>query len=114
MKTIKVGVIGAGRMGRNHCRVFSTIRHADLVGVADLGENAARRVVQQYATVTFPTVDALLAEVDAVSIATPTAAHFALAVKCLEQGVHLFIEKPMTATVDEAEAQDPTPGTVYV
>ena len=104
MKTIKVGVIGAGRMGRNHCRVFSAVRHAELVGVTDLDAKAAWHVAQQYATTAFPTVDALLAEVDAVSIATPTAAHFGLAAKCLQQGMHLFIEKPMTATVGEAEA----------
>lgn len=104
MKAIKVGVIGTGRMGRNHCRIFSTLRHTELVGVTDSDGQAARRAAHEYDTTAFATVDALLATVDAISIATPTASHFALASKCLERGVQLFIEKPMTATVAEAEA----------
>lgn len=103
MRTIRVGVIGAGRMGRNHCRVFSTLRHTELVGVVDLNEEAAQQVAQHYETTAFATVEALLARVDAVSIATPTPAHFALAQCCLERGRDLFIEKPMTTTVAEAE-----------
>lgn len=103
MKAIRVGVIGAGRMGRNHCRVFSTLRHVELVGVTDLNPAAAQQVAQQYETTAFASVDALLAGVDAVSIATPTPSHFALARTCLAHGCDLFIEKPMTTTVAEAE-----------
>lgn len=103
MKPIRMGVIGAGRMGRNHCRVFSTLRHVELVGVTDLNYEAAKQVAQQYETTAFANLDALLTSVDAVSIVTPTPSHFALALTCLERGVDLFIEKPMTATVAEAE-----------
>lgn len=103
MKPIRMGVIGAGRMGRNHCRVFSTLRHVELVGVTDLNYEAAKQVAQQYETTAFANLDALLTSVDAVSIVTPTPSHFALALTCLERGIDLFIEKPMTATVAEAE-----------
>ena len=103
MKPIRMGVIGAGRMGRNHCRVFSTLRHVELVGVTDLNYEAAKQVAQQYETTAFANLDALLTSVDAVSIVTPTPSHFALALTCLERGVDLFIEKPMTATIAEAE-----------
>lgn len=103
MKPIRMGVIGAGRMGRNHCRVFSTLRHVELVGVTDLNQAAAQQVAQQYETTAFAGLDALLARVEAVSIVTPTPSHFALAQTCLERGLDLFIEKPMTATVAEAE-----------
>jgi predicted dehydrogenase len=104
MRPIRVGVIGAGRMGRNHCRIFSALRHAELAGVTDIHGVAAQGVAHQYETTAFPTVDALLTCVDAVSIATPTPSHFSLACICLERGLHLFIEKPMTATLAEAEA----------
>lgn len=103
MKPIRMGVIGAGRMGRNHCRVFSTLRHVELVGVTDLNYEAAQQVAQQYETTAFANLDALLTNVDAVSIVTPTPSHFALALTCLERGIDLFIEKPLTATVAEAE-----------
>lgn len=103
MKPIRMGVIGAGRMGRNHCRVFSTLCHVELVGVTDLNLTAAQQVARQYETTAFADLDALLACVDAVSIATPTPSHFALALTCLERGLDLFIEKPITATVAEAE-----------
>lgn len=104
MRAIDIGVIGAGRMGRNHCRVFSALRHAKLAGVVDVNFETAQQVARQYETVAFDSIDALLAHVDAVSIATPTASHFPLAVQCLQQGLHLFIEKPMAATLAEAEA----------
>ncbi|MEZ4867728.1 MAG: Gfo/Idh/MocA family oxidoreductase [Caldilineaceae bacterium] len=103
MKQVKVGVVGAGRMGRNHCRVLSLLRHVDLVGISDLNAVAGATVATQYETQFFAQVDDLLARVDAVTIATPTPSHFALALRCLKQGLHLFIEKPVTETLEQAE-----------
>jgi len=103
MDRIRIGVIGAGRMGKNHARIFSTLRHADLVGVCDQNENAGRAVAQQFDTQYYAGVDSLLQEVDAVSIATPTPTHFELAMRCLERGLDVFLEKPITETVRQAE-----------
>ena len=102
MSTVRVGVVGVGRMGRNHCRVLAGMRNVLLVGVADLAENPGRQIAQQYETTFYPQVDELLAAVDAVVIATPTPTHFALTMRCLAQGLHVLIEKPIAATVGEA------------
>jgi len=103
MKAIRVGVIGVGNMGRNHCRVFSSLRCAELVGVCDLDQERGRQIARQYEVDFYPEADQLLRAVDAVSLATPTQAHFHLAMRCLEEGIHVFVEKPLTETVEQAE-----------
>ncbi len=103
MKTIRVGVIGVGNMGRNHCRVFSSLRCAELVGVSDLDQERGRQIARQYEVGYYPEVDQLLTEVDAVSVATTTQAHFDLAMHCMDQGIHVFVEKPLTETVEQAQ-----------
>jgi len=100
---VKVGVIGVGAMGQRHCRVFSNLHHTQLVGVCDTNTSMAHQVAEKYGTSVFSTIEELLSHVDAVSIATPTPAHFHIAQKCLAHGKHVFLEKPMTATVTEAE-----------
>ncbi|HRW09665.1 MAG TPA: Gfo/Idh/MocA family oxidoreductase [Caldilineaceae bacterium] len=103
-KSVRIGVIGVGRMGRNHCRVLSTIRHVTLVGVTDLNESNGRQVAALHECTFYPTVEELLRQVDAVVIASPTPSHHALAMQCMAQGIHILIEKPIAATVAEAEA----------
>ncbi len=103
MKTIRVGVIGVGRMGERHCRVYSNLRHAQLVGVCDVSLTLGQRVAQQYEVPFYVNVDDLLKYVDAVTIATPTPHHFDLAMRCLEGGIHVMVEKPVTETVEQAE-----------
>jgi predicted dehydrogenase len=90
-------------MGKNHARVFSTLRYTDLVGVCDQNEAAGRALAHQYDTRYFASVGDLLPEVDAVSIVTPTSTHFDLAMQCLEHGLDIFVEKPITETVLHAE-----------
>jgi predicted dehydrogenase len=104
MERIEVGVIGAGRMGQNHCRVFSTLRQVDLVGVCDPLEAHGRRVARQYETEYYDSLDRMLDRVQAVSIAVPTPAHFDLALHCISRGVHVFVEKPITETLEQAIA----------
>ncbi len=103
MNQIKVGVIGLGRMGQQHCRVYSTLRRAQLVGVHDidpeLGEVVAKRLDVPY----YPRVEELLEEVDAVSLVTPTPTHHELSKMILDYGVHLLVEKPITETLEQAE-----------
>jgi predicted dehydrogenase len=103
MDPIKVGVIGVGRMGQRHCRVYANLRRAQLVGVCDANPELGRSVAAQYEVPFYDDVDALLADVDAVSLVTPTPLHFDLAVRCLERGVHVLVEKPITETLEQAE-----------
>lgn len=103
MAILRVGVIGVGRMGERHCRVYSTLRNAHLVGVCDASVTRGNHVAQQYEVPFYANLDEMLERVDAVTIATPTPQHFDLAVQCLKQGVHVLLEKPITETIEQAE-----------
>lgn len=103
MERIKIGLLGAGRMGKNHARVYSTLRYADLAGIYDPVAEAGRKLAAQYETTAFAELDAMLDQVDAVSIATPTPTHFSLVAACLERGLDVFVEKPFTETWMQAE-----------
>jgi predicted dehydrogenase len=102
MDTVRVGVIGVGIMGERHCRVYSSLRGVQFVGVADSSSERGRAIADQYQTTYFENHRDLLAEVDAVSIVTTTPAHFTLAMDALEHDVHLLVEKPLTETLDQA------------
>jgi predicted dehydrogenase len=103
MENIRVGVIGVGRMGKHHCRIYSNLRHVDFVGAYDLDKNALHDVSRAYDVPVIDSIDELLSQVDAVSITTPTPPHFELAMRCLEKGIHVLIEKPITETLGQAE-----------
>ena len=103
MKRLKVGVIGLGRMGQHHCRVYSIQRDVKLVGVYDLNLQVAKETSGRYDVPEYTRLEDLLEQVDAVSIATPTPTHFDIAMKCLEQNIHVLIEKPVTEKVEDAE-----------
>ncbi len=100
---LRVGVIGTGMMGQRHCRVYSTMRRAQLVGVCDANPAAGNRVARQYDVTFYEKLEDLLTNVDAVTLATPTPSHFELAMRCLARGVHVLIEKPITETLEQAE-----------
>jgi len=101
MKNVRVGVIGAGTMGERHCRVYSSLRYADFVGLADLNVERGQAIASDYGTDYFEDYRQLLSKVDAVTIATTTPAHFKLAMEALEQNVHVLVEKPITETLDQ-------------
>ncbi|HLF26120.1 MAG TPA: Gfo/Idh/MocA family oxidoreductase [Anaerolineae bacterium] len=103
MKPIRVGVIGVGMMGERHGRVYSNLRDTELIGVFDNNPGRGRAVADRYETRYFESPTALLGEVDAVTIATPTPYHFELAMQALAAGVHTLVEKPLAYTLDEAE-----------
>lgn len=103
MDPVNVGVIGVGRMGQRHCRVYSNMRKVQLVGVSDQNVEIGRKVADQFEVPFYPTIQELLDHVDAVSLATPTPLHFEHALQCIRGGVHLLIEKPIAETLDQAE-----------
>lgn len=103
-RKVKVGVIGVGHLGSLHAKMFSSISCAELVGVYDKDINRASSVAKDYRVKAFASVDGLCSAVEAVSIATPTSTHMDVGMQALGKGLHLFIEKPITKTVKEAES----------
>src|SRR5256885_12380102 len=102
MKPIKVGVIGVGSLGQHHARVFAELAGARLVGVADVDRARATAIAGRHGCRAVTDYRELLTDVDAVSVVTPTLLHHQIARTCLAAGLHVLVEKPMTATVEEA------------
>jgi len=103
-RIIKTAVIGVGHLGQHHARLYSIMEGVKLVGVSDTDEKAGRKIAKKYGTDFFSNPDDLIGKVDAVNVATPTVYHYAVAKKFLENGVHVLVEKPITADPTEAEA----------
>ncbi len=102
MSKVKIGVIGVGSMGKNHVRSYAALKHlCDLKGVFDLDGERNIGIAESYGVEAYNSVDDLMSEVDAVNIATPTTTHFKLAMKAIDKGLHILIEKPITNSVEE-------------
>lgn len=106
MKRLKIGVIGAGSWGKNHLRVFSKLKETKLVAVCDKDALKAKDSGERYGIKGYSSFKNLLEGelVEAVTICTPTTTHFKIALKALECGKHVFVEKPMVSTSDEAKS----------
>lgn len=101
---LKIGVLGAGHLGKIHLNCIKQIEEYDLVGFYDPAVDTAREVEEELGIPAFATIDALIDAVDVVDIVTPTIRHFECASKALQKRRHVFIEKPIVATPDEANA----------
>ncbi len=101
---VPVGVIGVGALGRHHARHLSTLSEARLVGVYDTDAGRAAEVAAELDTHVFADLDGLLAEARAVTVAVPTAVHAEVGLRALGAGVPVLMEKPLAATVEEADA----------
>lgn len=100
---LKVGVAGVGVMGRNHARVLSDIRDFDVTTIFDMDDLTARGVAELYDATPVTTVQAFVdAGLDAAVVSTPNRTHADLSVALLEKGVHVLVEKPIAATVEDA------------
>jgi predicted dehydrogenase len=104
MKPLRCGVCGVGVWGEKHARVYAAIPEAELVGVYDRSRERAAAVAARFGGRAFESAAALLAECEAVSVATPTVAHLEAATQALAAGCHVLVEKPMAVTVAEADA----------
>lgn len=102
MEKIKVGVIGVGHLGQHHARNYYQNERAELVYVCDRDVNQAKKIASSWNAT--PTTDYrdLIGKVQAVSIATPTTAHYEIAAAMLENGIHCLVEKPICTTVVDA------------
>jgi predicted dehydrogenase len=100
---LRVGVIGVGYLGQHHARVFSGIEGVELAGIADIDESKAAGMAEKYGCRFFPGYMDLAEACEVLSIVTPTTTHHAIAMDCLHAGKDLFIEKPITERLDEAQ-----------
>ncbi len=100
---LKVGVLGAGHLGKIHLRLLNQSKKYELVGFYDAFEENANKVAAEFGYKKFDSIAELIAAVDVVDIVTPTMQHFECAKQVIEAGKHIFIEKPISNTVAEAE-----------
>jgi len=99
---LPVGVVGVGSLGQHHARLYGSLPGARLVGVFDTRTERAAEIAAQFKTRAYPSLDALLADVEAVSVVVPTPAHHEVGLAALARGRHVLMEKPIAATLPEA------------
>ena len=101
---LKIGVLGAGHLGKIHLKCIQLAKeHYELVGFYDAAADNSRKIANELGVMPFSSAEALMAAVDVVDIVTPTTTHFELAKAAILQGKHVFIEKPLTNTPEEAK-----------
>lgn len=100
---LKVGVLGAGHLGKIHLRLLNQSNKYELVGFYDPFEENANKVAAEFGYKKFDTISELIAAVDVVDIVTPTLSHYECAKEAIQAGKHVFLEKPISNTVAEAE-----------
>ncbi len=100
---VRIGVIGVGYLGRHHARIYSELKDAELMAVADADSGRADEIAGTYGCRSFSKYTDLFASCDAVSIVTPTTTHYKVAMDCLRAGKDVLIEKPITEALEEGE-----------
>lgn len=103
MNNIKVAVIGAGMMGKNHLKMYKTLQGVDLIGVYDVFPDAAKAAADMFGIKAFSSMEEVAANVDAVSVVTTSVAHASVGEFFLNKGVHCLMEKPLATTEDECQ-----------
>lgn len=103
MKKIKIGIIGSGHLGSLHTKLTKEIINAELTGIYDIDSAKAMKVGEELGVTVHSSVDELIKSSDAISIVATTSAHYELIIKAFEYNKHVFVEKPITANIKEAE-----------
>lgn len=103
MRKIKVAVIGTGQLGNHHTRIYSQLPQVELVGICDIDKARASRIAGLYRTSAYTNYKSLLGQVEAASIAVPTALHYKIAKDFLNARVSILVEKPITTTLFQAQ-----------
>lgn len=101
---IKIGVLGAGHLGKVHIRLLKEIDKFELVGFYDPDRSVAEAVAQEFGIPQFESMESLIDAVDAIDVVTPTLSHYDCASKAIKRSKHVFIEKPVTNTIEEAKS----------
>jgi predicted dehydrogenase len=100
---LRIAVVGVGHLGRHHARLLAGLEGVQLAGVVDINRARAEQIAAEYGTQPFVDAREVLPSVDAVTIATPTVTHVDIALPFVEKGVAVLIEKPLAASVAEAD-----------
>lgn len=100
---LKVGVLGAGHLGKIHLRLLNQSSKYELVGFYDPFQENATKIVKEFSYKKFDSISELIQAVDVIDIVTPTLSHYECALEAIKAGKHVFIEKPISNTVQEAE-----------
>ena len=104
MSKIRLGILGAGHLGKIHLKLSLELKtEFDVIGFYDPDKEKEKEAIEQFSVKAFDSMEALVDASDAVSIVTPTLSHYECATYALRNGKHIFIEKPVTHTVDEAK-----------
>jgi len=102
MKKLRTAVIGVGYLGRFHAQKYAQLENSELIAVVDVNEEQGRAVAEELSLPFYTDPEAVLDKVDAVSIVVPTVNHYAIAKMFLEHDIHVLLEKPFAATLEEA------------
>ena len=100
---LKIGIIGVGRFGKNHARILAKNENCELIGIYDKNTKKAARIAAELNTFAFAKAEELLNRIEAVVIVVTTTFHYEIAKSALIKGVHVFIEKPITSELWQAE-----------
>jgi len=100
---LKIGVLGVGHLGKIHLNCIRTISEYELTGFYDPDDEKSKAAVEEYGIKRFESIDSLIEAVDVVDIVTPTVSHYRCAVDAIKRSKHIFIEKPISSTLSEAE-----------
>ncbi len=103
LRPVRVGVVGAGALGFHHIRLLKKIDGADLRGFYDHNPARSAQVAKELETTAFPSLEALLDHVEAVTVVVPTPAHVDVGLPVLERDLHALVEKPLADTLSGAE-----------
>lgn len=103
MGLLRTAVVGAGKMGRIHAKVYNQLGEAELVAIVDVDADKAQKLAKKYGCVAFTNCEEILGQVDAVTISAPTAYHLELAERFIRAGVSVMIEKPLASTVEQGK-----------
>lgn len=104
LEPIRIGVIGVGNMGQHHTRVLSLMKDVEFVGISDVNLERGLDTASKYRVKFFERYQDMLEHVDAVCVAVPTRLHHSVGMACLQAGIHTLIEKPIAASILEAES----------
>ena len=100
---INIGIIGVGHLGQHHVKHYKKLQDVNVVGIYDTDKGRGYEIANQYDTSAYNNVPDLINNVEAVSIVTPTSSHGEIAELCIKNNKHVFIEKPITSTLEEAD-----------
>lgn len=103
MKKIRAGVVGAGYLGQFHAEKYAALPNVELAGIVEKDLARGEQIARKLNTEAYTDLSRLLGKVDAVSIVVPTILHHEIAKQCLDAGVHVLLEKPMTVTLEQAD-----------